>query len=459
MNNKTVRISNKVCPEGMSIEEWQIALRREQAEISDFMVEHLDDNRIWGDYLVHSGYGRYKVAFRGVCSDRNFCSCLDFRTNGLGTCKHLERVTLFLQQEVPGYPWAGLSYNPPYTSIYVSYKGGRSIRIRIGSEQSTQFVHIYQQYFDSEGVLPRENYHLLGEIQRKCSAISPLFRIYDDVYDFAEEVTARLDWKLFLLNAFEEQRIPWDKVLISEEHKALERCLFDLCAASDGLIVSPKHPIFSHLVGRLAEEVYEGEARPQPGYIIVDTEVERKQWETLLRGYSDFQKLPIEIVEANQFISRISSTHPSVTFIWVDNAKGLRDWQNPLSHALKKLTVSHLYMRLETLSDVSPIQLSSTLQHISPFIMGPLYRFVHGYRKYFPISDDDSNTPKEIQEYLFFLKPLTERSLSDMPSSPLSTFTRNTRASEERVNRLMQCLLEVVEDPDALSLLREKLSL
>ena len=44
--NKISRLSNKVCPEGMSIEEWQIALRREQAALSSFTVEHLDDNRI-----------------------------------------------------------------------------------------------------------------------------------------------------------------------------------------------------------------------------------------------------------------------------------------------------------------------------------------------------------------------------------------------------------------------------
>ena len=64
--NKISRLSNKVCPEGMSIEEWQIALRREQAALSSFTVEHLDDNRIWGDYIVLSGNSRDKVAFRGV---------------------------------------------------------------------------------------------------------------------------------------------------------------------------------------------------------------------------------------------------------------------------------------------------------------------------------------------------------------------------------------------------------
>ena len=49
------RLSNKICPENMTVEEWQVALRRENARESDFQVDHLDKNRIWGDYLVSSG--------------------------------------------------------------------------------------------------------------------------------------------------------------------------------------------------------------------------------------------------------------------------------------------------------------------------------------------------------------------------------------------------------------------
>ena len=93
---KEQKLSNRFCPEGMTVEEWQVGLRREFAEQNPFDVEHLDENRIWGDYLVANGRNRYRVAFRGVRSERNYCSCLDFRTNGLGTCKHIEAVTLFL---------------------------------------------------------------------------------------------------------------------------------------------------------------------------------------------------------------------------------------------------------------------------------------------------------------------------------------------------------------------------
>ncbi|MFC2708643.1 MAG: hypothetical protein ACFN0U_02805, partial [Porphyromonas asaccharolytica] len=106
------KLSNRYCPEGMSVEAWQIALRKQFAEQNDFTVTHLDKNRIWGDYMVQSGSNHYRVAFRGVRSDRNYCACLDFRTSGLGTCKHIEAVANYLSEEVPGYPWGTTPFQP-----------------------------------------------------------------------------------------------------------------------------------------------------------------------------------------------------------------------------------------------------------------------------------------------------------------------------------------------------------
>lgn len=446
--NKYTRLSNKVCPEGMTVEEWQIALRREQAELSNFVVEHLDDNRIWGDYLVGSSNGRYKVAFRGVCSTRNFCSCLDFRANGLGTCKHIEAVTMYLEKEVSGYPWAELNYLPPYTSIYVSYKGGRSIRMRIGVEHTKQFLEIYKRYFSEDGILLESNYRLIEEIRSACLAISPYFRMYDDVLDFATEVVELSNWQEALEKAFDCNRIPWDKQDLKEKYRDLEEALYRLCHQSNGLVIAPKSPIFIHLVARLAEEIYEGEVHMQPGYIIVDTEAEQKQWKQVLYGYAGFAQLPIDVVLACHFTEQVNKAHPSVSFVWVDNARGLRDWQNELSGALKKLAINHIYMRLETIQDVTPIQLSSTLQHINPYVMGPLYRFVHGYRHIFPLQDDGSNVPKEIRKHLFFLPHIGNRLIDEMPNTPLGL-----GGSEEKVRQLLASLLEVSQDEKALSIL------
>lgn len=437
------RLSNKQCPEGMSVEEWQVALRREQAIDSDFVVEHLDDNRIWGDYLVssNSGGGRYKVAFRGVCSERNYCSCLDFRTNGLGTCKHLEAVSLWLQQEVEGYPWSGRSYDAPYSSVYVSYKGRRNIRMRIGTEQSEVYLRLHNRYFSVDGTLSPERYPELAALEEEGEAISPHFRVYEDVFTFAQEELAHIAWRKRLASYYPEGRIPFAGG--AEQEKAL----YELAYHENALLISPKHPAGIAFVGALVRTVYNNEQQLSPGYIIVDTEAEAKQWSRLL----EVGILPVEVITADSFIKRINSTHPSVCFVWIDNAKGLRDWKDELSLALKKLTIAHLYMRLESVEDLSPIQLSSTLQHISPFLLGPLYKFVHRYRSSFPLLNDGSNAPEEVQGSLFFYYRLFEQ--SDWVQAPATPQLN----SQQKVQQLMQALYEVLADDHARTILQQEL--
>lgn len=455
------RLSNKICPEGMTIEEWQIALRRENAREANFTVEHLDDNRIWGDYLVSSGPGRYRTAFRGVYSDRNFCSCLDFRTNGLGTCKHLEAVTLFLQQTVPGYPWAGMTYTPSYTSVYVSYKGGRSIRMRIGSEFIEEYLKLYKRFFTDEGILPEEHYSKLTEIEQIGKTISTSFRMYDDVLEYAKSQLEVLHWRHDLLEVYPEERIPWDKHVLSDSHEALERMLYTSCYAGNGLFVAGNPSVMPHLIARLAEEIYQGVEHHRTGYIIVSGERELRQWQTTLAKYEELRRLPIQILTQPQFVAQINEDHQAATFAYIDNAIGMKNWQNTLSLAIKRLSIEHLYMHVDTLTTLTPVQLSSILQHISPFIIGPFYKFIHQNRPQFPLKDNGSNLPPEMQGFTYLCGdlPLITPTETVHTNTYAEVVQESTHLTQTKVHNLLSALYDVAQDPSALAELRELLKI
>ena len=349
------RLSNKICPDNMTIEEWQVALRRENARESNFSVEHLDKNRIWGDYLVCSDTGRYKVAFRGVQSDRNFCSCLDFRTNGLGTCKHLEAVSLFLQEHVPGYPWAGLSYAAEYSSMFVSYKGGRSIRIRIGDAYRNEYERLKEKYFTEDGVLPEANFHLLDQISQEAVNISPSFRCYDDVQEFVTEQLNLKQWQNELRSAYPEQAIPWDKKALSPAYKEVESLLYELCFNGYGFIIGVKHPFYIHLIARLTEEIYQGEEVRDKGYIIVNSDTDVLVWQSILFQYSEYIHLPVQVLSQQQFLKHQTTLGEKATFVYINDADCLKEWKNPLSLAIKRLEIKHLYLHVEALKPFTPV--------------------------------------------------------------------------------------------------------
>jgi hypothetical protein len=76
----------------MPLEEWQRHLRKQFASEQPFRLENIGEHPIFSDYRVtNPARGSvYRVAIRSAEPGRNYCSCADFRTNHLGTCKHIE---------------------------------------------------------------------------------------------------------------------------------------------------------------------------------------------------------------------------------------------------------------------------------------------------------------------------------------------------------------------------------
>ncbi len=87
----------KVPLENLTSEELRhraTADREKRAAEESMKVRSMDTRRPWTDYIVTSERsGRsYRVAIRSLGEGDSFCTCPDFRTNRLGTCKHILHV-------------------------------------------------------------------------------------------------------------------------------------------------------------------------------------------------------------------------------------------------------------------------------------------------------------------------------------------------------------------------------
>src|SRR5437667_1730211 len=80
-------------------DEDEINRRRARAQTEDFRISnHHPRHPIFSNFRVQSGSGLiYSVEIRDVGQRQFACDCVDFRINGLGTCKHVEAVLLHLQ--------------------------------------------------------------------------------------------------------------------------------------------------------------------------------------------------------------------------------------------------------------------------------------------------------------------------------------------------------------------------
>ena len=181
--SKRQKVSYYVKPENMSLEEWQIKLRKQAAQLERFVIQCVDEELCPGEYLVRNPQKNndYKVVYRGRNSSWNYCSCMDFKTSRLGTCKHIEAVKFWIARK---------SYlhvhkeTPSYTSVYLSYRGERCVKIRIGSDNQKEFHDLAINYFDSNDELKESAYAHFGSFLKQAKQIDDTFRCYQDAIDF-----------------------------------------------------------------------------------------------------------------------------------------------------------------------------------------------------------------------------------------------------------------------------------
>src|SRR5207237_409625 len=85
------------------LREEQIDIRRKRAAEGQFRIQNLGRNRVFSDYQITNptSGGQYRVSIRGFDVGDNLCECPDFKTNTLGTCKHIEAVLATLRAEAP----------------------------------------------------------------------------------------------------------------------------------------------------------------------------------------------------------------------------------------------------------------------------------------------------------------------------------------------------------------------
>jgi len=83
------------------LREEQIDIRRQRAVEGKFRIKNIGRNRVFSDFQVANPAtgGQYSVSIRGFEAGDNSCACPDFKTNTLGTCKHIEAVLTALREK------------------------------------------------------------------------------------------------------------------------------------------------------------------------------------------------------------------------------------------------------------------------------------------------------------------------------------------------------------------------
>jgi SNF2 family DNA or RNA helicase len=391
------RISHTRKPTDMSDVEWQIILRQQIAEDENFDIYKTSDGGVFGDYKLHNSKttNTYKVALRSEDNSLNFCSCPDFKTNQLGTCKHIEAVLLKIKSKPALKKQLAVPYIPPYSSVYLDYRGQRKVKLRIGSEDAPQYRKIAKGFFDKQLVLREDAFLQFDIFLQLAYKIHPGFRCYEDALEFIVH----------------ERNKKQRQQLVADKHTEL---LKDI-SKSRLFPYQEKGVLFAVKAGRciLADDMGLGKTLQS----IVCTEVLRKhfnintaiivcptslkyQWKTEIEKFTGNKNVCVvegNIMARKKIYANNTSENTSDYIIVsyqmaandatylndmnadvmiLDEAQRIKNWKTKTSAAIKRIKTTYALVLTGTPVENKIEDLYSLMQIVNPYKLGSLHNFL-----------------------------------------------------------------------------------
>ncbi|MCZ7656332.1 MAG: DEAD/DEAH box helicase [Xanthobacteraceae bacterium] len=182
------RLSRSSPPADLAPRDWQRALRRQFGSEQSFGLENLRDEPFFSEFRVTNpaSKSRYRVAIRGLGPGGNFCSCPDYATNELGTCKHIEFVLSRLTRKRGAKAAFARGYRPAFSELYLRNDGRRAVYFRAGTECPPPLRAAAEPLFDTarDGLLRDGRFDALERFVAEASQCGHELRVYDDTRDY-----------------------------------------------------------------------------------------------------------------------------------------------------------------------------------------------------------------------------------------------------------------------------------
>lgn len=168
-----------------------LAERAERARVEKMKVQSADPSRPWTDYTVTNRLtGKsYRVALRGVEPGVSYCSCPDFRTNTLGTCKHVMHVLKKVKRS-----FSPRQLKKPYSrqrlALHLRYDGDVTLRLATPERLDDETAKIVAPLRDKPIDDLHDLMHRLSKLQRLGRDVT----VYPDAEEFIQQrlVQARM---------------------------------------------------------------------------------------------------------------------------------------------------------------------------------------------------------------------------------------------------------------------------
>jgi len=399
--------------------------RRARARTEQFRVSNTDPRHpIFSNFRVQSGSGlTYSVEIRDVRRRQFACDCVDFRINGLGTCKHVEAVLLYLEARFKRLFRTAATNGSPRLDV-VPDPDNNSIRL-LNSAGGTP--RALKAWFSEDGMLrkgpPEEALEALKkldestapklrlsqelgpwlEVRRHAEQRKQLRREYELKVQSGEWPAHETKVPLFpyqregmLHLAFAERALLADEMGLGKTIQAIAACalLHRLGQAARVLVVTPAslkteweeqiqrftelpyQLVFGSRTRRLRAYELAGErgaaVPPAPASERTDRTPAPRPFFTIV----NYEQMLADSLEVNRWL------RPDVVVL--DEAQRIKNWSAKTTQAVKRLRSRYAFILTGTPIENRIDELYSLMDFLHPTLLGPLFRF---NREFYALDD------------------------------------------------------------------------
>jgi hypothetical protein len=388
-------------PDDMSLEEWQIALRREFGREQKFRLKNAGSHPVFSEFLVTNPQSQrtYRVAVRGHLPGDNFCACPDFAVNTLGTCKHIEFTLARLERRRGGKKMLAQGFHPAYSEIYLRYGVRREVAFRAGHDAPAGWIAKAARFFDANRILKPPAYLDFDAVAKWMQQAGHEVRCYDDALAFVAQVRDQERLKRRVEAAFPHGvESAAFKNLLKVPLYPYQRAGALFAAKAGRCLVADDMGLGKTIQAIAAVAILARTAGVERVLIVTPTSL-KHQWK---QEIEKFTGRSVEVVEG--LLAARAARYKTDTFykianydvihrdgelirawapdlIVLDEAQRIKNWKTRAAQSVKQLPSQYAIVLTGTPLENRLEELHSIVEFVDRFRLGPAFRFLAEHQR------------------------------------------------------------------------------
>ncbi len=385
-------------PKELTVEAWQEALRKQFAADQKFEVTNIGEHPVYSDFEVFNPASEktYKVSVRDNQSSHDFCSCPDFKINGLGTCKHVEYVLAELKRLKKNQQFFQGTHDPEYSSLSIYY--GKERRIRLKKAGRAAFDGLDESIFDSKGFLLHGMTGQLESFIKAVTAADSTFRVYPDVLDYVEEHKKTEKRKALCRDMFPNGiDSPIFNNLIKAKLYPYQREGVIKAVEAGRILLADEMGLGKTVQAIAAVEFFARYLKVEKVLIICPTSL-KYQWKKEIEKFAEREVCIVEGMKhkrneqyrqvsfmkivsygaCRNDLEMINDWSPDLVII--DEAQRIKNWKTKTAKAVKQINAEHAIVLTGTPLENRIDELHSIVEFVDYYKLGPLFKFLDNHQ-------------------------------------------------------------------------------